>query len=70
MKKALLMISVVIAMVFFLVACSKKERGVCYCKYANGEKKEFDLSAVPRPEAKDSCALISSNASHFEVAVH
>ncbi|MES2513779.1 MAG: hypothetical protein V4580_06515 [Bacteroidota bacterium] len=45
-------------------AC-RKEKGVCYCKYASGDKRHFDLKSLPRNEAVDSCAVISGNAQGF-----
>lgn len=45
--------------------CSKKETGVCYCKYLSGDKKEFDLSSLDRSRAQDSCAVLDGYAHAF-----
>lgn len=36
-------------------SCKKKESGICYCKYVNGDKKEFDMRSLDRSKALDSC---------------
>lgn len=62
------MILPVLAMLVFscIISSCNKEKGVCYCKYANGEKLEFDLNAVPgRTAQEDSCSDISNNASYY-----
>ena len=46
-------------------SCKKKETGTCYCGYVNGNKTEFDLSAVSRSVQIDSCYVLSQNASNF-----
>ena len=54
-------------LVFTLTAtsCSKKESGVCYCKYVSGDKKEFNLTNLDRSRAQDSCSKIDRNANAF-----
>lgn len=55
-----------VLMFSFIFSSCKKEKGVCYCKYANGNKLEFDLNTVPsRDKQEDSCAYISHNASFY-----
>jgi hypothetical protein len=52
----------------FIGACKKdsdKKSGVCYCKYYSGDKKEFDLSDLPRSQQIDSCYLFNKNAGAF-----
>lgn len=44
-------------------ACRKK--GNCYCKYASGDKKHFNLSSLPRNQQVDSCAVIDRNAEGY-----
>lgn len=44
-------------------ACRKK--GTCYCKYASGDKRHFDLNSLPRNQQSDSCAVIDRNADGF-----
>lgn len=57
----------IIALLFFagITTSCKKEKGVCYCKYANGEKTSYDFKHLPRSQQQDSCSVTSSNASHF-----
>lgn len=43
----------------------KKEKGTCYCKYANGEKLSFDYKHLPRDQQQDSCNVTSNNASYY-----
>ena len=68
MKKLSLIGATALAFLFFAgttTSCKKKEKGTCYCKYANGEKKSFDYKHLPRSQQQDSCAVKSNNASHF-----
>lgn len=46
-------------------SCRKKEVGNCYCSYLSGDKTHYDLTMLPRPEQKDSCAILDQNATHF-----
>lgn len=48
-----------------LFACKKKKKGICYCKYFSGDKKEFDLRHLPRSQQIDSCYVYNENAAHF-----
>ena len=57
--------ALVVGIVIFLAACSKKKSGICYCKYVNGNKTEFDLTSLDKAKQNDSCAVLSSNASFF-----
>ncbi|MBL7711837.1 MAG: hypothetical protein JNL13_05210 [Chitinophagaceae bacterium] len=55
------------AMLFagLLPACKKKESGVCYCKYLSGDKKEFNLTGLPRSQQIDSCYVLDGYAEAF-----
>ena len=67
MKKIRIIGVLTLALVFSagITTSCKKEKGTCYCKYANGEKKSFDYKHLPRSQQQDSCAQTSTNASHF-----
>lgn len=58
---------IVLSVSFFTFsACQKKITGICYCKYVNGEKKEFDMRSVDRNIALDSCNnILDKNANAF-----
>jgi len=63
MKKLLGFLTVL----FFITACSKDDRvsGVCYCKFANGEKQEYDLTNLTRQEQIEKCNTHDTNANKF-----
>lgn len=63
--KNLILLALVAGLIFFLSSCSKKESGICYCKYFKGDNKQFDLRSLDKAAQEDSCHVISSNASHF-----
>lgn len=65
MLKTLLSATLLLMAAAPLSSCSKKTRGVCYCTYLSGDKKEFDLRYLDRQAQQDTCAQISQNASHF-----
>lgn len=46
-------------------SCKKKTSGVCYCSYLSGDKKEFNMTSLPRDVAQDSCNVLSGYASNF-----
>lgn len=61
---------ILIALVLFTFgSCNKdddnKRYGVCYCKFVNGEKQEYDLSDLPREEQITECERHSNNAANF-----
>ena len=63
MKKTAIVLTMLFAGLA-LFSC-KKEKGVCYCKYYSGDKKEFDLRHLPRAQQEDTCALYNQNAAYF-----
>lgn len=63
--KGLTIILIFFATAAVITGCSKKETGVCYCKYVSGDKKEFDLTGVDRAKAQDSCNVLDRNANAF-----
>lgn len=63
--KGLIIILIFFATVPVIIGCSKKETGVCYCKYVSGDKKEFDLRSLDRSKAQDSCNVLDRNANAF-----
>lgn len=66
--KKLRIIGVLTLALFFsagITTSCNKEKGVCYCKYANGKKTSYDFKHLPRDQQQDSCSVTSSNASHF-----
>ncbi len=65
--KSLIILSFTI-LVLSIGSCKKdsdKKSGVCYCKYFSGDKKEFDLSDLPRSQQIDSCYIYDKNAGAF-----
>jgi hypothetical protein len=46
-------------------SCKKKESGVCYCHYLSGDKKEYDLTSLPRSQQIDSCYVLDGLANGF-----
>ncbi|MBL7718420.1 MAG: hypothetical protein JNL72_06270 [Flavipsychrobacter sp.] len=64
MKKAALIITTGIALALS-PACKKKERGVCYCSYLSGDKKEYNLSSLSRSQQTDSCYVLDGYAENF-----
>lgn len=56
---------IILSLAFALSACSKKEYGVCYCKFFSGDKSEYDLSHLTRQEQKDQCDTHNTNAAFF-----
>jgi hypothetical protein len=46
-------------------SCKKKESGVCYCKYLSGDKKEYNLTSLPRSQQIDSCYVLDGLAKGF-----
>lgn len=48
-----------------IYSCNKKESGVCYCKYLSGDKKEYDLTSLPRSQQIDSCYVLDGLANGF-----
>ena len=65
MKKLLTAVMILCTCVLMATGCSKKEKGVCYCKYLSGDKKEYNLSSLERGRAQDSCAVLNGYASAF-----
>lgn len=63
--KQVILLGLIVGLIVFLAACSKKDKGICYCKYVNGNKTQFDLTSLDKAKQKDSCAVLSSNASFF-----
>ncbi len=63
MKSKAILLTIVSTLLLF--SCTKKKSGVCYCKYANGNKLEFDYSTLPRSQQIDSCNLTSHNAEFY-----
>lgn len=62
--KQLLSISAMLVMLTAL-SCKKKEKGVCYCSYLSGDKKEFNLSMLTRSQQTDSCYVLDGYAEAF-----
>lgn len=56
---------VVLSGALLSAACKKKESGVCYCKYLSGDKKEFNLTGLPRSQQIDSCYVLDGYAEAF-----
>ncbi len=46
-------------------SCKKKESGICYCHYLSGDKKEYDLTSLPRSKQIDSCYVLDGLANGF-----
>ncbi len=65
MKRLIIATLAALAILFTYSACKKKEKGICYCSYLSGDKKEFDLRAYSRSTQIDSCHIHDQNASHF-----
>lgn len=65
MKQLLCACLVLCLSAMLTTGCSKKESGICYCKYLSGDKKEFDLRALDRGRAQDSCNVLNKNAAAF-----
>ena len=63
--KGLTIILLFFATVAATTGCSKKETGVCYCKYVSGDKKEFNLKGLDRAKAQDSCNVLDGKANAF-----
>lgn len=57
-----------IVVLLVALACDKdknKTPGVCYCDFANGEKKEYDLTHLSRKNQIDTCKNHNKNAGDF-----
>ena len=61
MKKLIITLSIA----FALTACTKKESGVCYCKFVKGAPQEYDLRSYDRSEQIDKCYTHDNNAAKF-----
>ncbi|HTN47620.1 MAG TPA: hypothetical protein VL098_14820 [Flavipsychrobacter sp.] len=57
----------IIAVVFIVstIACKKQESGICRCSYLSGDKKDYDLSSLPRDQQQDSCGVLDGYAEAF-----
>ncbi|HTN16032.1 MAG TPA: hypothetical protein VL092_00010 [Chitinophagaceae bacterium] len=64
-KEIVHMAAVLCTGMFLFTACKKKESGVCYCKYLSGDKKEYNLTALPRSKQIDSCYVLDGYAEAF-----
>jgi hypothetical protein len=53
------------ALLLIASGCKKKEKGVCYCSYVSGDKKEFNLNALSRSQQIDSCYVLDGYAEGF-----
>ncbi len=61
-----ILICALLPLLFF--SCKKKEdkaTGICYCDYASGDKKQFDLRNLNRTQQVDSCNVFNKNAGPF-----
>jgi hypothetical protein len=67
MKKLVLLaiIMTISAIIVTITACKKKDKGVCYCSYLSGDKKEFNLNSLPRSRQIDSCYVLDGYAEGF-----
>lgn len=65
MKQLLTVTMILATCAIMATGCSKKESGVCYCKYLSGDKKEYDLTSLDRNRAQDSCNTLNGYASAF-----
>ncbi len=66
MKNILKTLIAIVVVSIAATSCKKKESGICYCKYVNGDKKEFDMRSLDRSKALDSCNNITNkNANAF-----
>lgn len=65
MKKLMIIIPALALTIISVTSCKKKESGVCYCDYASGDKKEFNLSSMERSQQIDSCYQLDLNAGPF-----
>lgn len=67
--KKLVLIAIIMtlsAIMFTFTACKKKDKGVCYCSYLSGDKKEFNLNSLSsRSQQIDSCSVLDDNAEAF-----
>lgn len=53
---------------FIMIACVKdedRESGICYCKFANGKKQQYDLTQFSRQEQIEKCNTHDNNAANF-----
>ena len=65
MKQLTVFILTVLISGIGFTSCSKKKKGVCYCDYFSGDKKELNLNSLSRDAQEDSCAQLNRNASGF-----
>ncbi len=65
MKSVCSYLSVFAITLIVATGCSKKESGVCYCKYLSGDKKEYNLTNLDRSKAQDSCNTLDGYAEAF-----
>ncbi|RYE26444.1 MAG: hypothetical protein EOP51_00375 [Sphingobacteriales bacterium] len=65
MKRKILGAAIIALTTLTITGCSKKEDGVCYCKYLSGDKKEYNLKNLDDRKAQDSCNVLDGYAEAF-----
>ena len=65
MKRIMFLCLAIILFSITLYSCKKKESGVCYCHYLSGDKKEYNLTSLPRSQQIDSCYVLDGLAEGF-----
>lgn len=48
-----------------ITSCKKYKSGTCHCHYYSGDKRDYDLSSLPKTQQVDSCNVLDSYASAF-----